>query len=1354
MAASTVLVGQINGQAWIRNAEGELVPLRAGMRIPQDSEIVTAAGATVELLAEGRQALVVGGGRDIALAPELFVEDLSPDFHSIQDLTDADAARVIVALEAGLDPFAQLEAPAATNAPASGGDGHAGGASYTRVLEAIETITPLNLSYGPYAVGVEDPDQFALADDAPIGALNAQPGAGEEGTGTDTGEESAAVEQVLDGADEEMTEPAPEPQAEPQPEPEAGAGDGADGNESDVEEPVGPGDGGGEEPEAPGTEPEEPQVEPEAPGTEPEEPGVEPEEPGIERVSVTWKTQEDEPLGLGDLFENVAEVEVLDGPSNAKLVDQDGAWHLEPNTDWAGSDFARYRVTYEDGSQKEISADIVVSAVADTPDISLLIKETVSSGSGPEVDMLAGTTAVNGGARHESGNGFNLDADGNIVAIGKNVRVWGTVRHDDDEGKRINDFVVNGELIQVWKNGEFVDAVEGENLIVYENDHPKSADGGHKGTDLFLIHPDSGYANGTVWEKISMVHGGGGGGQEHAPDYIVLAGDAVNSVDVTVKSGNNGSNSVNKLGNIELAKNGSPLLANKAHNLEGIINGDGPGRWHDGTDYKPLPGLGQGNQSGGESPASNTYAYTATITANVMDTDGSEWLDNVAVLAGIPEGFTVEVLADAPVTAARGDDGNWLLKWNDSDADTARQKIEVTVSIASENGESLKGATITASVKAFDGVDGVEALGSDTVEVGGSVEEPEVEEPEVALGQGTEGDDVLTGSAEHDLMFGDKAPASVDDGNIAPPQAIALVVDTSASMLRNLDGEETKAEGEQRLTLLKASLHKFVDTLSVHNGEVTLHLIDFSEKVNGKKTFTLHGVDHEAQLSSLRSAIENLTAEGATNYQAAFKAATDWFQGLEADVEVVRSTFFLTDGNPTTHNGSRKINDGSHTDFDDVSHAVDAFNALLNASGGKVHAVGFGDGVNSDYLRYFDTGGGSVGDKAVLLQAAEKQVIARADLFEGVENATLVDEGTLHVAIAAGSGQAVTVESRPFAVSLAGGESAAVLSFKYKSSYLGKGSGSSVSWHVEKKAGEDTWLEVEASGGRFATSSSDTVLETAPIAESGEYRLVITVDNHNSQDGAALLREFRLTEYKAFEAPAGEPVIVNAADDLTGALQELLKVEGIGAGSEYGNDEIRGGAGNDALFGDAPPATLAALLEGDAAVDAESLYRSIKDDPAAHDASGVSAGGDDMLDGGEGDDILFGQGGDDTLIGGAGDDILFGGAGDDVFVWNRGHEGEPDAPAVDRVMDFGEKGSDTLDIGDLLSDADRSNLDDYLSVDDEAGKTVINVSSKGGGAGGIDQKIVLENVDFDEDKARQIADSLKNDGSVSSSDIG
>lgn len=904
MAASTVLVGQINGQAWIRNAEGELVPLRAGMRIPQDSEIVTAAGATVELLAEGRQALVVGGGRDIALAPELFVEDLSPDFHSIQDLTDADAARVIAALEAGLDPFAQLEAPVATNAPASGGDGHAGGASYTRVLEAIETITPLNLSYGPYAVGVEDPDQFALADDAPIGALNAQPGAGEEGTGTDTGEESAAVEQVLDGADEEMTEPAPEPQAEPQPEPEAGAGDGADGNESDVEEPVGPGDGGGEEPEAPGTEPEEPQVEPEAPGTEPEEPGVEPEE------------------------------------------------------------------------------------------------------------------------------------------------------------------------------------------------------------------------------------------------------------------------------------------------------------------------------------------------------------------------------------------------------------------------------------------------------------------PEVALGQGAEGDDVLTGSAEHDLMFGDKAPASVDDGNIAPPQAIALVVDTSASMLRNLDGEETKAEGEQRLTLLKASLHKFVDTLSVHNGEVTLHLIDFSEKVNGKKTFTLHGVDHEAQLSSLRSAIDNLTAEGATNYQAAFKAATDWFQGLEADVEVVRSTFFLTDGNPTTHNGSRKINDGSHTDFDDVSHAVDAFNALLNASGGKVHAVGFGDDVNSDYLRYFDTGGGSVGDKAVLLQAAEKQVIARADLFEGVENATLVDEGTLHVAIAAGSGQAVTVESRPFAVSLAGGESAAVLSFKYKSSYLGKGSGSSVSWHVEKKAGENTWLKVEASAGRFATSSSDTVLETGPIAESGEYRLVITVENHNSQDGAALLREFRLTEYKAFEAPAGEPVIVNAADDLTGALQELLKVEGIGAGSEYGNDEIRGGAGNDVLFGDAPPATLAALLEGDAAVDAESLYRSIKDDPAAHDASGVSAGGDDMLDGGEGDDILFGQGGNDTLIGGAGDDILFGGAGDDVFVWNRGHEGEPDAPAVDRVMDFGEKGSDTLDIGDLLSDADRSNLDDYLSVDDEAGKTVINVSSKGGGAGGIDQKIVLENVDFDEDKARQIADSLKNDGSVSSSDIG
>ena len=133
--ATTVLVGQVDGQAWMRTPDGDLVPLIEGMRVPADAEIVTAQDTAVELVADGRDPIVVGGGRELALAREMFTSDPSPESNSIQDLADADAERVIAALEAGLDPFEELEATAATRISRGlFGGGHTGVAAYTRVL--------------------------------------------------------------------------------------------------------------------------------------------------------------------------------------------------------------------------------------------------------------------------------------------------------------------------------------------------------------------------------------------------------------------------------------------------------------------------------------------------------------------------------------------------------------------------------------------------------------------------------------------------------------------------------------------------------------------------------------------------------------------------------------------------------------------------------------------------------------------------------------------------------------------------------------------------------------------------------------------------------------------------------------------------------------------------------------------------------------------------------------------------------------------------------------------------------------------------------------------------------------------
>ncbi|MEN5251639.1 type I secretion C-terminal target domain-containing protein, partial [Alcaligenes aquatilis] len=259
--------------------------------------------------------------------------------------------------------------------------------------------------------------------------------------------------------------------------------------------------------------------------------------------------------------------------------------------------------------------------------------------------------------------------------------------------------------------------------------------------------------------------------------------------------------------------------------------------------------------------------------------------------------------------------------------------------------------------------------------------------------------------------------------------------------------------------------------------------------------------------------------------------------------------------------------------------------------------------------------------------------------------------------------------------------------------------------------------------------------------------------------------------------PAGTPDIVHTAEDLAAALQggssssELLDV---------GDDTVLGGDGNDIIFGDAintdgdvlpwheipggrpadlpDGAGLKALevfleLKNGSAPSNTDLYAYIKGNHEAFNVTGDTRGGNDTLDGGSGNDILYGQGGNDTLIGGAGDDILFGGAGNDTFQWNAGDQGSVAKPAVDRVMDFGAAGEDTLDISDLLSGYDGSdaNLSKYLSVkESDSGKMEIGISSQGNSQ--FDQKIILENIDFDAEKAIQIANSLK-DGTLKSSDF-
>ncbi|MEG0413899.1 MAG: retention module-containing protein, partial [Comamonas sp.] len=76
MASTTILVAQLTGQAWVRNADGNLTPLREGMRIPADSQVVTASGSTVQLQVDGKPPLTLGENQNLTLVPEIF-EDVT-----------------------------------------------------------------------------------------------------------------------------------------------------------------------------------------------------------------------------------------------------------------------------------------------------------------------------------------------------------------------------------------------------------------------------------------------------------------------------------------------------------------------------------------------------------------------------------------------------------------------------------------------------------------------------------------------------------------------------------------------------------------------------------------------------------------------------------------------------------------------------------------------------------------------------------------------------------------------------------------------------------------------------------------------------------------------------------------------------------------------------------------------------------------------------------------------------------------------------------------------------------------------------------------------------------------------------
>jgi hypothetical protein len=108
----------------------------------------------------------------------------------------------------------------------------------------------------------------------------------------------------------------------------------------------------------------------------------------------------------------------------------------------------------------------------------------------------------------------------------------------------------------------------------------------------------------------------------------------------------------------------------------------------------------------------------------------------------------------------------------------------------------------------------------------------------------------------------------------------------------------------------------------------------------------------------------------------------------------------------------------------------------------------------------------------------------------------------------------------------------------------------------------------------------------------------------------------------------------------------------------------------------------------------------------------ISILGGATLNGNAGNDVLIGSGGNDILSGGLGNDTLKGGGGADVFKF-----GEQGPSNLDKILDFSNAESDTIDISALLGAnagvADSANIGNYIHFATSGNDLVLQVDRTG-----------------------------------------
>jgi T1SS-143 domain-containing protein len=217
--------------------------------------------------------------------------------------------------------------------------------------------------------------------------------------------------------------------------------------------------------------------------------------------------------------------------------------------------------------------------------------------------------------------------------------------------------------------------------------------------------------------------------------------------------------------------------------------------------------------------------------------------------------------------------------------------------------------------------------------------------------------DVTPGTITINVL--DDGPAAHNDVNnytITPTNKdynIVLILDVSGSMADN-----------NKIATLKAAVANLLgDFNSYTGGEVKVHIVPFSTTAGAGQTFD---VSTAAGFDAAVDYLNDMNAEGFTNYEAPMQSALNWLNGNTANDPIPGAetyTYFVSDGEPNRYMNGNTVTTGTAdqvmNQIDGDADGSDEIAQLQNLS--NVIALGIGvNGTTLGRLDQIDTGGDAI----------------------------------------------------------------------------------------------------------------------------------------------------------------------------------------------------------------------------------------------------------------------------------------------------------------------------------------------------------------------------------------------------------